>query len=702
MVGTYSPGLVILSIAVATLASYTALDLAKRISSIRVVRHRHFWLIGGALAMGTGIWSMHFIGMLAFIMPVPMGYDVWVTLLSLGIAMVVSWFALYSATMRIMSVTHLLLGGVLMGIGISAMHYMGMAAMMIRPGISYVPWIFAVSVAIAITASIAAMWITFTLRGDHQKYALLRKFVAAIVMGFAITGMHYTGMAAAIFSPNSISVAGLVDNTWLTITITVFAFSILTIALLLSVLNARMEARTHKFTQSLKNANAQLVHLATHDALTDLPNRHVLMDRMQHAIHASGRNEKPFAIIYIDLDGFKMINDSLGHLVGDSLLKAVTKRFVDILRKEDTLCRVGGDEFVVLVEDLGDPGNAMVICEKIQTAMRKPFREGEAEIHVNTSIGIAIFPNDGDSVESLLHNADAAMYEVKRSGRNGYRYFEPVMNTNAVRTLRIQTDLRKAFGNGELYLHYQPKFLSFDKELIGAEALIRWKHVQLGNIGPDEFIPIAERSGLIIEIGEWVMREVCRQLLAWIDQGVSPVKVAVNISAKHLRQRNIAERLNAIVKDHGLDPGLLMLEITESAAMEDAEANVIVINKLQRMGFDVAIDDFGTGYSSLSYLQQFRVRQLKIDRFFIEGLDKSNVEGSAIVSAIIAMAHALQMEVVAEGVETESQWQELKRLSCDQIQGYLPGKPMSAEDFTVLLNSSGDDENDWAQVQINI
>lgn len=700
MTGTYSPGLVILSIVVAILASYTALDLAKRISSLQVARYRQFWLVGGAMAMGVGIWSMHFIGMLAFIMPIPMGYDVWITLLSLGIAMIVSWFALYSATMKLMSLTRLLLGGVLMGLGICAMHFTGMRAMMIRPSITYVPWIFVASVILAITASIAAMWIAFTLRGDNQKYALMRKFSAAVVMGFAITGMHYTGMAAVKFAPGSVSLASQVDNTWLTITIAALTFSILTITLILSVLDARLESRTTKLAQSLKTANDQLMHLATHDALTDLPNRLVLVDRIQHAIHASERSGRPFAVIYVDLDGFKVVNDSLGHLIGDSLLKAVTKRLLGILRKGDTLCRVGGDEFVVLIEDLGEPDNAIEVCEKIHIVMHEPFSEGLAEMQVSTSIGIAIFPNDGESVESLLHNADAAMYEVKRSGRNGYRYFEPDMNTNAMRTLRIQSDLRKAFVNGELYVHYQPKFVSADKGLIGAEALVRWRHAELGQIGPDEFIPIAERSGLILEVGEWVIREVCRQLVSWIAEGIEPVKIAVNLSAKHLRQRNVAEELSAIVQDYGLNPRLLMLEITESAAMEDAEANVVTINKLQSMGFDVAIDDFGTGYSSLSYLQQFRVHQLKIDRFFVDGLDKNSIEGSAIVSAVIALAHALQMEVVAEGVETDSQWQKLKRLSCDQIQGFLLGRPMSAGEFSELLSSSKDEGPPAAQYSI--
>jgi EAL domain-containing protein (putative c-di-GMP-specific phosphodiesterase class I) len=365
----------------------------------------------------------------------------------------------------------------------------------------------------------------------------------------------------------------------------------------------------------------------------------------------------------------------------------VAERLLNVVRKEDTLSRLGGDEFAVLVEDLKESDNAMGICEQITDAMCRPFDTGKAELHVTTSIGIAIYPNDGETVEALLHNADAAMYEVKRSGRNGYRYFEPAMNNNAMRVLRIQGDLRKAFNNGELYLHYQPKFIGRDMRLNGAEALIRWKHPELGQISPTEFIPIAERSGLILELGEWVIRDVCRQLLEWMNTGIDPVKIAINLSAKHLRQRNLAQQLALTFKEYGLDPKLLMLEITESAAMEDAGGNVETINELQNLGFDVAIDDFGTGYSSLSYLQQFRVRQLKIDRFFIDGLDKNSEEGAAIVSAVIALAHALQMEVVAEGVETQSQLDILKRLACDQFQGFLLDRPMAVERFTHLLRN---------------
>lgn len=686
MTGTYSTGLVFLSVLVAILASYTALDLVKRISMLQTASQRYFWLIGGAVAMGVGIWSMHFVGMLAFSLPVPVGYDIWITLLSLGIAIMVSCFALYTVTQGTMSVKRLVAGGVLMGLGISTMHYAGMAAMMIPGGISYVPWIFATSVLIAIAASMAALRIAFTLRTDDERYAVLRKAGAAVVMGFAITGMHYTGMAAARFPAEIVPSTSPMDNTWLALTIAVLTCCVLAIALILSMLDARLESRTTKLANSLKSANDMLTYLATHDALTGLPNRMVLTDRIQRALHASRRRDRPCAIIYIDLDGFKPVNDSLGHSVGDAVLKAVTGRLLDILRKEDTLSRISGDEFVMLVEDLNHTDDAMDVCERILAAVHEPLDVGSVQLHVTASIGISLFPHDGNTVETLLQSADAAMNEVKKSGRNGYRYFETTMNANALRTLRIQADLRNAVDNDELTLYFQPKFSRSTRELIGAEALLRWNHAELGWISPNEFIPVAERSGLILEIGEWVINETCRQLVAWMEARIEPVKIAVNLSPKQLHQRNLAHRIAGIVRKHGLEPALLILEITETAAMEDAKANVVAIHQLQSLGFDVAIDDFGTGYSSLSYLQQFRAQQLKIDRCFVEGLDRGGDEGLAIVSAVIAMAHALRMEVVAEGVETASQLDKLNRLGCDQLQGYLLGKPMPAEDFAALLS----------------
>ena len=687
MTGSYSLGMVCLSVLVAMLASYTALDLAQRISKIQVPRYRHFWLIGGAVAMGVGIWAMHFVGMLALSLPFELGYDMWTTLLSLGIAVIVSWFALHTATCRRVRLRRVLIGGVLMGFGISAMHYTGMAALLIRPHVTHNPWLVIASVVIAISASVVALLIAFSLRDDAKSSPLLlKKIAAAAVMGSAISGMHYTGMAAIDFAPDSMSLATQVNSTWLTIAIVAISLSVLIIALILSVLDAQLELQSSTFTQSLKTANDQLRHLATHDALTDLPNRLTLAERIHDAMEASRHSGRPFAVIYIDLDGFKMINDTLGHQVGDALLKAVAARILAVVRKQDTLTRVGGDEFVLLIEDVAEPQHVIALCEQVRTALLAPLQAGAAALHVTASIGIALFPTDGESVEALLHNADAAMYEVKRGGRNGCRHFEPTMNTTTLRTLRIQAELRRALHENELSLVYQPKFTGPSLTLNGAEALLRWQHAEMGAISPAEFIPIAERSGLILELGEWVIREACRQQLRWREDGVQPLKIAVNLSAKHLRQHNLAQHLCEILQEYHLDPALLMLEITESVMMDDAKDNVAMVTQLKQAGFEIAIDDFGTGYSSLSYLQKFRVSQIKIDRFFIDGLDKNHAEGVAIVSAIIALAGSLHLDVVAEGVETHTQLQLLKRLGCNQYQGFLLGEPMPAHKFTAILD----------------
>lgn len=688
MNGSYSYGLVFLSIVVAILASYTALDLARRIEASRSPRTRGYWLAGGAISMGVGIWSMHFIGMLAFSLPIPLGYDATVTGLSLAIAIAISAFALFIVSRESLSKLRLVLGGILMGIGIAAMHYTGMAAMFMQPGITYIPWLFAASIAIAMVAAMAALWIVFTLRRDGHSHVILRRLAAAVVMGFAIAGMHYTGMAAAQFAPGSICGAWSgQDHGWLWLAVTLLTLAILAVTLVLSVLDSRFESETGKLAASLQTANERLLHLATHDSLTNLPNRLLLTDRLQHAIHVASRSKRLLAVMYMDLDGFKTINDSLGHPTGDALLKAVAGRLSACMRKEDMIARLGGDEFVVLVEELGSAEEAAVICEKILDCMSGDFAIRDTTLRVTTSIGVAVYPTDGETVDAMLKNADAAMYEAKQGGRNGYRYFEAGMNVSAMRTLRIQEDLRRALRNGQLSLHYQPKFRGSDQCLIGAEALLRWEHPELGFIGPSEFIPVAERSGLILEIGEWVLRRACAQMREWLDAGLEPVRIAVNLSPQQLRQEALLDMLLSITSAYRVSPKFLMLEITETVAMGNAEVNVETIQRLQAHGFDVAIDDFGTGYSSLSYLQQFRVRQLKVDRFFVDGLDRSADEGQAIVSAIIALAHSLQMEVVAEGVETQSQLDKLKRLACDQIQGYLLGRPVPPDEFLAVLQA---------------
>ncbi|MGT2474447.1 putative bifunctional diguanylate cyclase/phosphodiesterase [Paraburkholderia terrae] len=682
MQSTYHLGLVVVSLAVATLASYTALDLAGRISTMASARLRHLWLAGGAAAMGTGIWSMHFIGMLAFSLPIPLGYDFAITSYSLIIAMIVSYFALVQVARPTLSARRLVTGGLLMGFGIAGMHYTGMAAMQMQPGIHYRPGLFAASVAIAIAASMAALWIAHTLRDSRQYRVLIKRIGAACVMSVAITGMHYTGMAAADFLPGSVCGAARgVNAQWLATTIILFTFVILIVTLILS----RFDAHTTFLAGSVSSLNNQIVRLATYDTLTDLPNRRTLNERIERAIQASKLSSRGFAILFMDLDGFKTINDSLGHAFGDEVLKSFAHHLRQCVRNVDTVARLGGDEFVVLAENLGAPRDAERMAEAVLERMREGISTQSQMLQIMPSIGISLYPQDGHSVDELLKHADAAMYEAKRGGRSTYRFFEAHMNEAAMRTLKIQSALHEALGKGYFSLHFQPKFRGDSGDVAGAEALIRLNHPEIGVLAPMDFIPIAERSGQIVEIGYWVVRETCRQIRRWESAGLPSMKIAINLSPRQMGQPDLVAKMLEIVHSEGVVCSQIMFEITETVAMQDAAKTTEMIREFQNSGFEISIDDFGTGYSSLAYLQRFRVKQLKIDRFFTSGLDADGHEGSAIVQAIIALAHSLEMDVVAEGVETTSQLDKLRNLQCDEMQGFLLGKPLTADAFSELL-----------------
>ena len=688
MAGTYNYWLVFVSLLVAILASYTALDLATRITASRGNGARA-WLVGGAFAMGMGIFSMHFVGMLAFSLPIPMGYDVAVTLLSLLIAVIVSGFALYMVSRETLSPGKLIGAGVLMGLGICAMHYTGMAAMETHPHITYQPALFSASVGIAIAASFAALWIAFTLRDDKgwKKYA---KLGSAVVMGFAITGMHYTGMAAAQFAPDTICLTGpLVDNSWLAGTLAGTTLVILCVTLALSFIDARMVTRTAKMAASLQRANDELQRLALQDPLTKLPNRLLLQDRIDQAIAQAQRASSNTAILFVDLDRFKLINDSLGHCVGDELLRAVAQRVHHLVRAEDTVSRLGGDEFVILQRHATGILDAQDLAHRILLALREPFRVHDQELLVTPSIGISVFPMHGDTAQALITRADAAMYSAKQAGRNTYRVFETDMSTFFPERLMLENDLRRAIVRGEFELHYQPKVDVETGRVVGMEALLRWRHATRGLIAPADFIPIAEDSGAIVEIGRWVIEEACRQNVKWQRAGAPQLRIAVNISGVQFRQPDLLETIANALASSGLHPECLEIEITESVIMQDPSAMIVLLEKLSAMGVHVSIDDFGTGYSSLSYLKRFPLDKLKIDRSFIRDIS-SDTEDAAITRAIIGLAHNLRLKVVAEGVETREQLEFLRSLGCDEYQGYFKSKPLPAAEFQRLVLSSNE------------
>ena len=431
---------------------------------------------------------------------------------------------------------------------------------------------------------------------------------------------------------------------------------------------------------------AKMEHLAQHDFLTSLPNRRLLNDRIGQAISYAKRHETNLAALFLDLDNFKHINDSLGHEIGDKLLQSVAERLTSCVRGSDTVSRQGGDEFVVLVMFEQDIKDVALTCEKILTALTSPHFIDDQELHITTSLGISIYPDDGMDAESLIKNADTAMYHAKAKGRNNFQFFKYEMNVRAVERHMIETNLRRALGNNELILHYQPKVNLNTGVITGSEVLIRWMHPDWGMMSPLRFINIAEDSGLIIVIGNWVLNQACIQLKKWQEAGLDPGTVAVNISAVEFRHKDFVKGLSTILADTCLDPSCLQLEITETVLMRDAKVSNEILTQIKKMGVQLAVDDFGTGYSSLSYLNQFPIDVLKIDQSFVQEIVDNGYEG-IIVSAVIAMGKSLNLKVVAEGIEEEVQLAFLLAQHCEEGQGYIFSRPLGAQQFAELLGT---------------
>ena len=691
MRGIYNPWLVALSILVAMMASYTALDLARRVTSSRG-RFATGWLVGGACSMGTGIWSMHFVGMLAFSLPIAMAYQVTTTLLSMLTAVVVSGFALFIVSRPAMTLRDLLGGGVLMGLGICTMHYTGMAAMDMAPPIAYDPLLVSASVVVAILASLAALLIAFKLPKYDERIARPAQAISALVMGLAIAGMHYTAMAAANFSPNTICLSGSsVNNAWLATLIAVISFSILSLTLLLSVFDARVAVRTGKLQASLDQAEVsldhakeQLRHLAHHDALTNLPNRRLLEEQIKQAVATAKQAKHLSAVMFLDLDRFKIVNDSLGHQAGDEVLREAARRIKSRVRHEDTVCRIGGDEFIILLREIEQANSAALVAQKMLDVFSHPITVPGAEVMASASIGISIAPRDGVTADELVTRADAAMYHAKKLGRNNYQFYTAALNESAGQRLALENSLRRAVAEEQFELWYQPKISMRTGQVVGMEALVRWRHPQRGLILPMEFIPLAEETGVITQLGAWVLRTACRQSRLWRDAGLPKLRIAVNVSAVQFRQPSLVRLIADVLREARVEPECLEVEVTESVVMYNPEDAAITLQKLSEMGVHISIDDFGTGYSSLSYLKKFPIDTLKVDRSFVKDV-VSNADDASIVKAIIALGQSLRLNVVAEGVEHEDQLAFLRAIGCDEYQGYYYSRPLPAADVVTLF-----------------
>ena len=435
-----------------------------------------------------------------------------------------------------------------------------------------------------------------------------------------------------------------------------------------------------------KRAEARLMQLANFDPLTSLPNRALFHDRLAHALAKAHRSKKLVALVFLDLDRFKTINDSLGHYAGDELLKSVAERLQKNAREDDTVARLGGDEFTVILEGITYNEDATIVARKILEVMSQPFYLDGHEVFVTTSMGIAIYPLDGDNSDDLLKNADTAMYRAKEQGRNGYRFYTADMNAKAVEQLIMESSMRHALERNEFEVYYQPQIDVHSRELTGFEALLRWRHPDLGLLYPHQFLRLAEDNGLIVVIGEWVLHHVCAQAAQWQRTGLPPVRVAVNLSGRQFRQDNLVESVARALHESGLSPHLLELEITENFLLDNIQSAIITLNRLHDLNVQLAMDDFGTGYSSLSYLKRFPLNSLKIDQSFVRDIS-TDPDDAAIAEAIIALAKTLRLRVMAEGVETEEQLYFLRSRGCDQAQGFLISAALPADQVLPWFHS---------------
>ena len=958
----YDYRLVLLSVVIAIYASYTALSLAGRVTASRD-QARLVWLVGGAIAMGTGIWSMHYTGMLAFRLPIRVYYHVPTVVLSLLAAIFASFIALWVVSRPRVTTLHVMGGSLLMGAGIAAMHYTGMAAMRLAAHHHYHSGLWLLSVLLAVVISWAALWLTIHFREENK--GRLLQVAISVVMGLAIPVMHYTGMAAVSYMPtnaapdlsNAIDISVLANTAVILVTLVIvgsallsslvnrrfsvqarelvlseqryhhlfestpqatFVFDLQTLnflavnqaaigkygflaeeflALKITDLHSmevierlletspsdvprevqhkardgsafvvelslrtitwagrpaglllanditerkrteQMEAERRTFletitqNQPLEASLRQLVHIlenqwpgalcsimlikpgktchvaasslskevrlglesfgleeigralgagpdcgemafiedfsvdsphqelkewaaalnlrscwsapvvdpgglvaglmvvffrdvrqptperrnrlqiaagmaaiaiehrrltdrlsyqAQHDALTGLPNRFLLEDRLQQAVAYANRHRSGLAVLLLDLDGFKYVNDTLGHQSGDQVLVEVARRLRSVIRQADTLARVGGDEFCLVLSDVRKTNDALKIAQTCLDSLRKPILIAGRDYSLSASIGISCYPEHGVEPEVLQQHADTAMYHAKFNGKNGFQVFTPEINAQLRERLELMGDLREALDKGEFRLEYQPQFLAAG-ELVGFEALLRWDHPQRGTISPGTFIPIAEETGLVVLIGRWVLTQACGQLAAWRSAGYEELRMAVNVSTLQFERQDWVETIAATLESSGVPPSALELELTETVVMKNCERAAERLAQLRALGISSAIDDFGTGYSSLKYLQHLPIDTLKIDQSFVRNLNPlSDGESGngAIVRAIVTLAQQLGLRVVAEGVETHEELELLRRLGCDLVQGFLFAKPMRVEACDVFLRQS--------------
>ncbi|MFA1017663.1 putative bifunctional diguanylate cyclase/phosphodiesterase [Enterobacter sp. SAT-E-asb] len=675
---SWDPVLIAISYLVAFIASFVALDSAGKIP-LSSRKAALFWRMAGGISLGIGIWSMHFIGMLSMQMPMMMSYDLWLTLASLGVAVVASATALNIAVAgKKRSLFRPIVATAILSAGVVSMHYTGMAALMLDGSIIWDRRIVGLSVVIAVVASGTALWLAFRLR---DKGVFIERLLAALVMAAAICAMHYTGMSAAHYPEMSHTLPGGIGELGLSIWVSVTTLCLLGVMLIISLVDSHR--RTGRLTDNLRQLNRQLELQARFDALTGLANRHQMDIRMQDCLRSALLGNRQFAVIFLNVDHFKRVNDTWGHSVGDELLIAVAQRITARLTREMTLARLGGDAFILLVPECDDD-KLNALLTSLLGDVRRPLSICGHTLSTTISAGVSLYPQDGETLHELKLKADAALHHVKEDGRNGWAIYRAEMSTAIPAKPGFLQELSQALERDQFELWYQPTWHAGEKTIHGFEALLRWRHPEQGVVLPGLFIPSLEQTGLIIPVGNWAIEAACRQLHFWTEQGFSQWTLSLNLSPVQFEQPDIFQIISSMLEKYSLSPSRLILEVTESTALKNLDRSIELLNAFNQAGIVVSIDDFGTGYSNLLMLSVLPAKELKIDRSFVTSM-LENEKSYKLVETIISIARTMEMNVVAEGIETEAQQEVLTRLGCDYLQGYLFSRPLPAEQVPWLL-----------------
>ncbi|MGP6430915.1 putative bifunctional diguanylate cyclase/phosphodiesterase [Pseudomonas paraglycinae] len=691
---THNPLLVLVAYLVACAASFATLDMAERVVHAEEPGSQRLWRWIGATCLAGGIWAMHFISMLAFQAPIDIQYDLPVTLFSLVIALLASWLAMHTLSHPQPSLLQYLKTAIVIGLGIAGMHYVGMAAIESAATAYYEPILFVSSIVIAIGASFAALWVAGYLREGSGLHIQMLKYVAALILGAGILSMHFTGMAAlqlVLPEGQSPTLASQTSHLQLGLTVALITLLILGSAISAALADKKLQNKEHDLRRvnallsQLDQARMSLQHVANYDALTNLINRRGFNQIFAEKLSQKSSEGGMLAVMFLDIDHFKRINDSLGHDAGDELLKVIAQHIKGSVRShEDVVARFGGDEFCILI-GLRDREEARNLAQRIMLKMKEPIELAGRRMVMTTSIGISLFPEDGSTCDELLKHADLALYQSKGAGRNGVHFFDSNLKNRASLELQLEEELRHALRqeNG-LLLYYQPIFELKTGKVTKLEALIRWQHPVHGLLTPDRFIAIAENNGLIAELDNWVLRKACEDLGELSRHGCEDLKIAWNCSPLNLAREELANEIEHALRSAGVAPERLELEVTENALMGNIANTLVLLRQIRALGVSLSIDDFGTGYSSLAYLKRLPLNTLKVDRSFILDIPKASAD-MEIVQAIIVMAHTLHLQVVTEGVESLEQYEFLERSGCDFIQGYLLSRPVPLAELRPVL-----------------